>query len=277
MTTASAASSSADTDFVQGSAPSASAAPACKAVITAPITEIFSSFQGEGPHIGERQVFVRFSHCHLHCAYCDTAMSQPDGKCWVESIPASGVWDKEPNPQSAHSLDVLVDFLWRQAPHHSVSLTGGEPLLYGRFLSQWLPQLNKPVYLETSGTHPAVLAAIASWVSTIAMDIKLPSATGEPWQSDAHRAFLDVAQENPQCELFVKLILNNDVTPEELDHVIALVQDRNIPVFVQPVTNSTGISTDVLATTVFSAVQHLTRYFTSVRVIPQSHKLMGLT
>jgi len=82
-TTASAASSFSAADFVQGASPSASAAPACKAVITAPITEIFSSFQGEGPHIGERQVFVRFSHCHLHCAYCDTAMTQPDGKCWV--------------------------------------------------------------------------------------------------------------------------------------------------------------------------------------------------
>lgn len=204
-------------------------------------------------------------------------MSQPDGKCWVEANPASGLWDKAPNPQTPLSLDALVDQLWHQAPHHSISLTGGEPLLYGRFLSQWLPQFNKPVYLETSGTHPAVLAAIAPWVSTIAMDIKLPSATGEPWQTDAHREFIAVAQENPQCELFIKLILNNAVTLDELDHVIELVPNRETPVFVQPVTSSNGISTDVLATTVFSVVQHLTRHFTSVRVIPQSHKLMGLT
>ncbi len=276
MTTANAVSSF-STDTSPLAMPSVSGDLARKTLVSAPITEVFSSFQGEGPHIGERQVFVRFSHCHLHCSYCDTAMSQPDGQCWVETEPASGVWDKHPNPQLPHSLDGLVEQLWCQTPHHSVSLTGGEPLLYGRFLSQWLPLLNKPVYLETSGTHPAVLASIAPWVSTIAMDIKLPSATGEPWQSDAHREFIADAQENPQCELFIKLILNNAVTSDELGHVMELVSNRNIPVFVQPVTNPNGLSTDVLATTVFNAVQHLTRHFTSVRVIPQSHKLMGLT
>jgi len=35
------------------------------------ISEIFSSIQGEGPHSGEKHIFVRFEECHMHCVYCD--------------------------------------------------------------------------------------------------------------------------------------------------------------------------------------------------------------
>ena len=36
------------------------------------IREIFSSIQGEGTHIGEKHVFVRFCKCNLKCDFCDT-------------------------------------------------------------------------------------------------------------------------------------------------------------------------------------------------------------
>ena len=39
---------------------------------TAFIKEIFTSVQGEGFFIGEKQIFIRFCGCNLKCDYCDT-------------------------------------------------------------------------------------------------------------------------------------------------------------------------------------------------------------
>ena len=36
------------------------------------IKEIFDSIQGEGPYVGEKQLFVRTTKCNLNCKYCDT-------------------------------------------------------------------------------------------------------------------------------------------------------------------------------------------------------------
>ena len=42
-----------------------SAGRAPVAAPSVPVLEVFSSFQGEGPRVGERQVFVRLARCAL--------------------------------------------------------------------------------------------------------------------------------------------------------------------------------------------------------------------
>ena len=38
------------------------------------ISEIFLSYQGEGPFTGSKQLFVRFYGCNMECSYCDTPL-----------------------------------------------------------------------------------------------------------------------------------------------------------------------------------------------------------
>ena len=92
-------------------------------------SEVFSSLQGEGPHLGKRQIFVRFGRCNMHCIYCDE----------VEKMQVGSYQDI-----SLSTLLRRVEELERFEPgHHSVSLTGGEPLFYPRFLKVFLPELKR--------------------------------------------------------------------------------------------------------------------------------------
>src|ERR1700760_4825663 len=85
---------------------------------TAPLQEIFSSIQGEGVYVGKRQVFVRFAHCHLKCAYCDTPMTTADGHCHVETPPGSGHIERHPNPLQPETLVTLITDLLQTSLHH---------------------------------------------------------------------------------------------------------------------------------------------------------------
>ena len=89
----------------------------------AKIAEIFDSIQGEGPYIGYRQLFIRFCGCNLLCDYCDTEFDK--GKIYgIDSL-----------LEEIKSFDI--------SSMHSVSLTGGEPLLHYQFLTEFLPELKK--------------------------------------------------------------------------------------------------------------------------------------
>ena len=83
----------------------------------AKISEIFVSYQGEGPYLGVKQLFIRFYGCSFGCAYCDTKLLR------------YGTFTKE---------DLLGKIAEYREPYHSVSITGGEPLEQSDFLKEFL-------------------------------------------------------------------------------------------------------------------------------------------
>ena len=245
---------------------------------SAPVQEIFSSVQGEGVYVGKRQVFVRFAHCHLKCAYCDTPMQTSDGMAHLEAVPGSGELVKLENPMRPETLVDQIITLLRQTPHHSVSFTGGEPLLYHAFLKDVFPAIAplSKTYLETSGTQPDFLAEILEDTDIIAMDIKLPSSTGEADQFDNHAAFYQLAKTRPETELFVKLVFNAEITDAEIRAVKTIVRDVSTPLILQPETSLKDRKVHLAPARILEVEAAFARHFEDVRVIPQTHKILDV-
>lgn len=124
----------------------------------APIMEVFSSIQGEGLLIGRRQIFVRFAGCNLNCNYCDTP----------ESRKSTAGEQKTLKELQKDIMDVITpDF-------HSISFTGGEPLLQADFIKTFLEKNRFPSLLETNGSLPKEVKKIADLLNHASVDIKLP-------------------------------------------------------------------------------------------------------
>ncbi|MEK7713780.1 MAG: hypothetical protein AAB302_03470, partial [Deltaproteobacteria bacterium] len=179
------------------------------------------------------------------------------------------------NPVTPEQLTGIVSsFQTHQNLHHSISLTGGEPLEQVSFLKEWLPELRKSsnlkIYLETNGLLPAHLSEVIDLVDIIGMDIKLPSVAGVKPFWDLHRDFLKTASKR---EVFVKVVVDSMVAEDELILAAELVYsvDVNIPFIIQPRT-----PIDMDAGSLLRLQEIVTRKLLDVRVIPQVHKFLNL-
>ena len=240
------------------------------------ISEIFSSIQGEGYLAGRRQIFVRTVGCNLECRYCDTEYTDTE-PCRVEMKPGSAAFLHLPQPLSLQAvLHILTD--WISAlpdAHHSVSLTGGEPLLCADLLVNWLPELRRliPIHLETNGTLPQALEQVIEHVDYISMDMKLPSSAGcREYLWDRHRLFLQTARLR---NVSVKVVISEDTPPDEIRQVCDIIASVNstIPLFLQPLSLSCG-GIGISGAHILSLQEVAAHVLTDVRVIPQMHKLL---
>lgn len=109
------------------------------------VAEIFGpTFQGEGPSVGRRAMFVRLSRCQLSCAWCDTPFT----------------WDRTRFDLDSESRRLSQEQVWqavRNIPADLVVITGGEPLLQQEQLT-WLIDMcrasKRRIEVETNGAVP---------------------------------------------------------------------------------------------------------------------------
>lgn len=240
------------------------------------LIELFSSIQGEGPLCGHRQVFFRLSGCNLRCRYCDTDF-QPRPVCRVEITPASGNWREWPNPVGLSAVLAQID-AWLEAfpgVHHSLSLTGGEPLHQVEALTAWLGPLRDrlPLHLETNGTLPVALEAICDQLDLISADVKLASVCGVPTPWDAHRRFLATAADKLLC---VKAVVDESTPLEEVQQIAELLLQgsHDVDLILQPRTTAAGIL--VPSPHLFALQAAASRIHSRVRVMPQVHRFLNM-
>jgi len=249
--------------------------PAIMSENAASLIELFSSIQGGGVLIGRRQVFLRFSGCNLSCRYCDTKFD-PEPYCRIETVPGHNDFISFTNPVA---LDTIVGHLagWQERfphLHHSLSVTGGEPLLQPEILC-WLTALQGilPVFLETNGLLVESLGKVIHFVDYISMDIKLPSTSGYEGLWDAHLSFLRLAASR-NC--YVKAVVSLETCLDEIGRACELIAEvsRDIPLILQPETSE--LTREGMGRHLLDLQEHATKILRDVRVIPQLHTIMRL-
>ena len=215
------------------------------------VKEIFTSIQGEGKYVGYKQLFIRLCQCNLKCAYCDTDFNIKDA--------------------DEYSINYLLKLCSENMDCHSVSLTGGEPLLEKDFIKEFGLKSPLPVYLETNGTLYKNLNEVIDFVTYIAADIKLPSASGNNPLWDVHEKFFEIASRKI---LFAKTVFDENITDEEILQITNLCKKHNTELILQP--KMIGKLPSVNSTFMQRILNKTLKNYKQTRLIPQVHKFIDV-
>ena len=229
----------------------------------APIIEIFSSFQGEGLLIGERQIFVRFAGCNLNCNYCDTndSKSEKSGKLMT--------------PQEV--TDEINKLLTPDCK--TVSFTGGEPSLYPDFISEVSKNLDLNIMLETNGTLPDNIDLIDK-LDMVSLDIKLP----EHFDGDFDESIFlnEIKSLNllmaKSINVYCKVVILPSTKIKSFKEVVEKLSENisnksNLKIIIQP-SSPLGEWKDINFR-LFEFSEVVGQYF-EVSTIPQIHKILDI-
>lgn len=241
------------------------------------VSEVFGSFQGEGPFVGERHVFVRLCRCSLGCAYCDTPGSAaPASHASFEQGPGGAeVLSENPVP-----VQSVVEAALMQEPYPgfnaALCVTGGEPLEQTEFLESLLKALEGrfKVLLETNGLHAKEFSRLSGLVDVVSMDVKLPSVSGLGPLWERHAAFIGACGGK---ELVVKAVVSASTPAKEVVRAAGLVASGapGSLLVIQPLTGPDG-RPSVDGARLFTLYREARGITGNVRVIPQVHKIMGV-
>jgi len=228
------------------------------------IGEVFSSIQGEGKLLGRRQVFIRFSGCNLNCNYCDTPDSRNHENGKYLSI-----------DELAKEVNGLItpDF-------HSLSLTGGEPLLHADFIKEFLENYPVDALIETNGSLPDELKKISNLIKFASVDIKLPEhEANSDWNillENELKSIKLLMEEgiNTYCKLVVLPTTKVDTVVFIASKIAQKVQNAGqISLIIQP---ASPLSNWAKKSDKLLEISEKTGKYLDVLTIPQIHKILKI-
>ena len=258
---------------------------------SAPVLEVFASIQGEGRYAGEPQVLLRLAGCPLRCSWCDTPHS------W--SVPAVGATEQESAAariarpgapyRAAPWTTPFGAAVWvaevEEGPPRTVSVTGGEPLVWPGFVIELGAYLGpRRLHLETAGAHPDALERVLPCVDHVSLDLKLPDDLDAPVDAGlpaddaswarARRRCLELVASHDAC---AKIVVAGGRDPARFVPLLDDVAEHApaLQVFLQPVTATRRVAAPdgelLLDLVELALARHL-----SVRAVPQLHPVLGL-
>ena len=215
------------------------------------VKEIFTSIQGEGPFVGYKQLFIRLCGCNLNCSYCDTEFGADDS--------------------NEYSTEELIDICNSNSDCHSISLTGGEPLLHSDFIKEFGNKCELPLYLETNGTLAEKLSEVIDYITYISSDIKIPSTTGLKPLWEEHEEFFRIAS---QKELFGKVVFDKNINDFEIHKITHLCKKYDTQLILQPM--MLGKTPSVDSDFMQEVLDKCLKVHKNTRLIPQVHKFIDV-
>lgn len=153
--------------------------------LTYPITEIFSSRQGEGFNTGSPAVFVRLHGCNRSCSWCD-----------------------ERDKSHTHmTVDEIVNEVNTIGSGKPVIFTGGEPTIHNlnRLVAAFGVPRSRPLWIESNGTSTPY---IYSQFDYVAVSPKLEDIRNGVMDKYAHFSH-EVIDE-------IRVVVDDNVTFEDL-------------------------------------------------------------
>jgi len=231
---------------------------------------------------------VRLGECDLRCRWCDSPHTWPRATdCRIELRRGAGQHRVVPNPVSIPDALAACEAL-DLAAHRFVSLTGGEPLLQPEAvgaLARGLRGRGPRILLETHGLAADALEQVIDAIDVVSMDWKLASdvrRASDPRHGPvesfhaAHERFLRIARRAP--EVVVKLVVTPSSDDREIDEAVARIAgvDRELTLVLQPVTPSGPVRAAPSAERLLAIFLRLSRTLPDVRLIPQTHKQVGV-
>ncbi len=222
------------------------------------LTEVFSSWQGEGGSVpgscfGKRQIFIRFAGCNLAlgdfgtkgCIWCDSPASkgQTTTSVSIERVPGMRNFTQIPNPLKVPELLQIVRKLTTE-DLHSISFTGGEPLFQEKFiieLAECLHENGYSLYLESNGTLPP--DNVVQLFDFCCGDIKDRTAkAAKNWEQLAEKEILFLAhfvRSHKSC--FGKVVISADTNPDDIQWICDYIDQHlsiqeHFPLAIQLVT-----------------------------------------
>lgn len=232
------------------------------------VSEIFTSFEGEGVFVGKKTLFIRLSGCHLKCRWCDTKYA----------LPLDSGTDYELNEVKDLIVKQLQPFTYK------VNFTGGEPLLQTDAVVQLADFIkthtNLRTYIESSCFDSELFSKILPYMDICKVEFKtedskvVDDGDYDDLLSNEFRC-LELAVKNNKTT-YIKIVVTNSTNLESFKNLVYNISKKIDPSYITSfvIQPSYGIDQPTINKLLdtYDIVQPM---FPEVRIIPQLHKEIG--